>query len=279
MAANVVYVYIYSNDGAQVLHEYLTGANSLTVTDKGCLYNDSVEWTYEGTNTFLGFATSANATEPTYAIGDSVTLTLGGSDAFYVVERKSESSGVTVEYSGSVITTIPNGNTATLPVKDLKMKTDIVITVPEAEGGTDSAIPIEVATEAEMTALLESGEVGGVYKYTGTTGTYENGALYVLEEGASLIIFTVAGTSYQAEEGMTWAEFIDSEYNPDTNYDTSISNIEKRFELFNGGVHYASDEYNHRPLITEDGSTGNVYSTDVVQPIEYDYYVAPGGSN
>lgn len=46
----------------------------------------------------------------------------------------------------------------------------------------NSALPIEVATEAEMTALLTSGEVGGVYKYTGTTGTYENGALYVLEE-------------------------------------------------------------------------------------------------
>lgn len=46
----------------------------------------------------------------------------------------------------------------------------------------NSAIPTEVSTEEEMTALLESGEVGGVYKYTGTSGTYENGALYVLEE-------------------------------------------------------------------------------------------------
>lgn len=46
---------------------------------------------------------------------------------------------------------------------------------------SDSPLPIEVSTEAEMTALLTSGEVGGVYKYTGTTGTYENGALYVLE--------------------------------------------------------------------------------------------------
>lgn len=45
----------------------------------------------------------------------------------------------------------------------------------------DSPLPIEVSTEAEMTALLISGEVGGVYKYTGTTGTYENGALYMLE--------------------------------------------------------------------------------------------------
>lgn len=52
----------------------------------------------------------------------------------------------------------------------------------EGESGTDSPLPIEVSTEAEMTALLESGEIGGIYKYTGETGTYENGALYVLEE-------------------------------------------------------------------------------------------------
>lgn len=114
----------------------------------------------------------------------------------------------TVEYNGSVVATIENGNKATLPIKDLKMKSDIVITVPEA---TDSPLPIEVATEAEMTALLTSGEVGGVYKYTGTTGTYENGALYVLEN--NLITFTIDGTSYEAEDGMTWGEWCNSEYN------------------------------------------------------------------
>lgn len=78
----------------------------------------------------------------------------------------------------------------------------------------NSATPIEVSTEAEMTALLTSGEVGGVYKYTGTTGTYENGALYVLEEeAANLITFMINGTSHQAEEGMTWGEWVESEYN------------------------------------------------------------------
>lgn len=57
----------------------------------------------------------------------------------------------------------------------------------------NSAIPIEVSTEAEMTVLLESGEVGGVYKYTGTTGTYENGALYVLEAEMYTISVTTDG--------------------------------------------------------------------------------------
>lgn len=86
---------------------------------------------------------------------------------------------VKITYNGSDVATVEGGNTATLPVKNKKMVTDIIVTVPEAE---DTALPIEVSTEAEMTALLESGEIGGVYKYTGETGTYENGALYVLEE-------------------------------------------------------------------------------------------------
>lgn len=44
------------------------------------------------------------------------------------------------------------------------------------------ALPIEVYTEEEMTALLVNGEAGSVYKYIGTTGTYENGTLYIRVE-------------------------------------------------------------------------------------------------
>lgn len=148
-----------------------------------------------------------------------------------------------ITYNGKT-TELADGYIATLPCKDYKMETDVVVEAPEeyvptlqakevtangtvtadegydglsqvivnvpseeptleditiTENGEytpsgdgyskvtvnveaeDSPLPIEVSTEAEMTALLESGEVGGVYKYTGTSGTYENGALYVLE--------------------------------------------------------------------------------------------------
>lgn len=41
-----------------------------------------------------------------------------------------------------------------------------------------------VASETEMIALLETAEVGSIYKYTGTTTeTYENGALYQYRDG------------------------------------------------------------------------------------------------
>lgn len=55
--------------------------------------------------------------------------------------------------------------------------------IVNVEGGGGSYLPPEIATEAEMTALLETAELGSVYKYTGeTTDLYENGALYVVEE-------------------------------------------------------------------------------------------------
>jgi hypothetical protein len=130
-----------------------------------------------------------------------------------------------IEYNGSIVATVESGNTATLPIKDKKMKSDIVITVPEAEVATDSPLPTEVSTEAEMTALLESGEVGGVYKYTGTTGTYENGALYVLEEENSFM-FELTGIveyshKYNFDNGMTWQDFVASDYNTTGHYDTA----------------------------------------------------------
>jgi hypothetical protein len=46
-------------------------------------------------------------------------------------------------------------------------------------------IPIVISTEDEMNAILENADesiVGAIYKYTGETGTYENGALYTVEE-------------------------------------------------------------------------------------------------
>lgn len=79
-------------------------------------------------------------------------------------------------------------------------------------GGVNSAIPIEVSTEAEMTELLKIGQIGGVYKYTGTTGVYENGALYVLE-ASQPITFTIDETPYTAEEGRRWREWLESDYN------------------------------------------------------------------
>lgn len=125
-----------------------------------------------------------------------------------------------ITYNGKT-TELADGYIATLPCKDLKMETDVVVEAPEPAEISDSPLPIEVSTEAEMTALLTSGEIGGVYKYVGeTTDAYENGALYVLEEETAIGTFThqytgesTDTTTYEFEVGMTWREWVDSAYN------------------------------------------------------------------
>ena len=67
-----------------------------------------------------------------------------------------------------------------------------------AEGSTDAinpqdfeakitafklSVPIEISTDAGMEAVLTSDNVGKVYKFTGTSDTYTNGDLYIVEVG------------------------------------------------------------------------------------------------
>ena len=77
------------------------------------------------------------------------------------------------------------------------------------KGGTNG-LPVEVSTQEEIDALA----IGTIFKYTGESGTYENGALYLVE--STELTFTILGEKlieYKALKGMTWAEFVDSSYN------------------------------------------------------------------
>lgn len=76
--------------------------------------------------------------------------------------------------------------------------TNIADAIRTVEGSTDAinpqdfeakitalklSVPIEISTDAEMEAVLTSDNVGKVYKFTGTSDTYTNGDLYVVEVG------------------------------------------------------------------------------------------------
>ena len=76
--------------------------------------------------------------------------------------------------------------------------TNIADAIRTAEGSTDAinpqdfeakitalklSVPIEISTDAGMEAVLTSDNVGKVYKFTGTSDTYTNGDLYIVEVG------------------------------------------------------------------------------------------------
>lgn len=44
------------------------------------------------------------------------------------------------------------------------------------------------------------------------------------ESGGNLITFTIDDTEYQAEEGMTWGEWVDSEYNTKGDFGVDLNN-------------------------------------------------------
>lgn len=44
------------------------------------------------------------------------------------------------------------------------------------------AVPIDIDNDTDMAAVLVASNVGKCYRFTGTTGTYTNGDLYIVEE-------------------------------------------------------------------------------------------------
>ena len=127
---------------------------------------------------------------------------------------------VEIKYNGSTIANLESGQTATLPCSGKKMVSDLAVIASQA---ADSPLPIEVATEDTMNALLETAEVGAVYKYTGTTtDTYESSALYVVEK-------------------------------VETTYSLTITN--KGTHIYNEYIYYSVDSENYGDLRIEASST------------------------
>lgn len=71
-----------------------------------------------------------------------------------------------------------NGD-ADLIANNIKSGTNIFGVIGTYEDST----PIEISTDAGMEAVLTSNNVGKVYKFTGTSDTYTNGDLYIVEVG------------------------------------------------------------------------------------------------
>ncbi len=147
---------------------------------------------------------------PSDYVKPSGTLQITANGTKDVTNYKNVNVNVEPNLEQKTVTITQNGTTEVTPTtgKDGMSKVTVTTNVPTA-----SAVE-EVATASAMDALLVEANVGKYYKFTGTTDSnYTNGDLYLVEGGATLINFTIDGTAYQAEEGMTWQEWVNSSYN------------------------------------------------------------------
>ena len=87
---------ILSNDGTtRLIFNYFGNTGDielLTVSSTGLNYKEQALYTYSGEKTFIGFSTFANATEPTYAVGDEFTFYAETEETLtlYIVEEGDE---------------------------------------------------------------------------------------------------------------------------------------------------------------------------------------------
>ena len=81
---------------------------------------------------------------------------------------------------------------------------------------------------------------------TATNWAYFSSRFVAYDGGANIITFTIEGTEYQAEEGMTWAEWVESEYNTGDAEITSYGSIRMAYET--GEICSVRDEYYTRVI-------------------------------
>ena len=100
-----------------------------------------------------------------------------------------QQSGKTVTPGTSDVVAVESGKYTTGTVY---IKGDSNLTAGNIKSGTSifgvtgsyvDSTPIEISTDAGMEAVLISNNVGKVYKFTGTSDTYTNGDLYIVEVG------------------------------------------------------------------------------------------------
>ena len=142
---------------------------------------------------------------PTFTVTIPASVTLGEDatiSAENVVVPKGKQVEVSIADANGFKATTPEGAEITYTVKngeDAVAEGETVLAVNPKDGKTGSTTLSFVAPETIQYAGI----------YTGTV-TF---TVAVKDAPAVLISFTIDGTSYQAEEGKTWAEWVESAYN------------------------------------------------------------------
>lgn len=122
---------------------------------------------------------------------------------------------------------------------------------------------VDLTTLAGWSALSDGEHtVQIVAKGTGYRDSAKSTSVTVTKGGATLISFTIDGTSYQAEEGMTWAQWVDSSYNTAT---------PKYYINSFGDVVRGAGGGGGSRVTTDSGLNNSVSSTDIITATTYYY--------
>ena len=121
----------------------------------------------------------------------------------------------------------------------------------------------DLSTSSKWSALSDGEHtVQIVAKGSGYRDSAKSTSVTVTKGGATLISFTIAGTSYQAEEGMTWAQWVNSSYNTAT---------PKYYINDYGYVVRGSGGGGGARVTTDSGLNNSVSSTDIITATVYYY--------
>ena len=181
--------YVYEEDQRNYIYELITDAEKAAesanqAADRANEAAAKVE-EYIAAGGIDGFSPIAKVTQT--AEGATIEITdKNGTTAATVTNGKDGKDGkdyvLTEADKEEIAGMVPGGE---VPPTD-ELVQAVIDALPIYDGSytdiEDNPLPIEVTTEAEMNALLDTADVGSVYKYTGETATFENGALYVVEE-------------------------------------------------------------------------------------------------
>ena len=169
--------------------------------------------------------TTGGSMEVTYSVAPAYTVTIPetvtiGADG---TEKTVSAEDVVVNKGQYVSVTLAADNNFTVKTTEGATLTYTVTKggQPVAAGGEILAVNPADGKTGTATITFDIDETAIQY-----AGTYTGSATFTIavkDVPVTIINFTIDGTSYQAEEGMTWAEWVESAYNNDGFYSVNES--------------------------------------------------------
>lgn len=161
--------------------------------------------------------------------------------------------------------------TAPTPCSHTNTKTEGAITVSCTTDGhtgktvcADCGETISNGSTITATGHQNTSIINASSTYTGDTYCNDcNTTIATGETVSSLITFTISGISYQAKDGMTWGEWVESEYNIDKFCRDSSNNI-----MYSATYPYELNRNSGR-MVTTNGTIGVVYYEKIISSCAY----------